>query len=273
MQTAGKGVKSYLPVSVPDSVHGLRVPLYLLPWQQSTATSLPVSFSDTCPSCPVCCSPQWDAESEKDRTPGLRHTQVHGGRKNCARKQNQEFIPFLAQAGGCSSVPRWAGLHPRQWWLGNTNTITASMKCCFSLLFPDWFFFHRVWEYPGVKSRSLVPPVSLLLSGALPTPSLAGQDEEQERPWLWAGTKTYWNLPISSPNPSPAPEKLLRRKLTPHSVNQSPMPIPQHQGPVLSVLCTQPWQGGNGIVTMAISCSNGVLLWLSWHWPFNSIVG
>lgn len=47
---------------------------------------------------------------------------------------------------------------------------------------------------------------------------------------------------VFSSNPSPAPEKPLGRKLTPPSPNHSPMPISQHQGPILSVLCTQPWQ-------------------------------
>lgn len=60
-----------------------------------------------------------------------------------------------------------------------------------------------------------------------PNPSLAGQDEEQERPGLWAGTKTSRNLPsVSRPNPSPAPEKPLGRKFNLPSPKQSPVPIP-----------------------------------------------
>lgn len=204
---------------------------------------LPVSFSGTCPSCPV---PSLDMDPalslehpwDRGRIQRVKETKLLGSDtdrsmgKGKARKQNQEFILCFPQAGGCSSIPRWAGLHPRQWWLGDTNAITSSIPP-FLLLPP----LSRLiltprdlgisWGEVRVTCPSCVSPPSW----CSPSPLTGEAGQGTGKALALDRKKASWNFPpISSPNPSLASEKPLGRKLTPPSPNQSPVPICQHWG-------------------------------------------
>lgn len=132
MQTAGKVIKSYLPVSVPDSVNGLRVPVLVAMATAHSCISpclflwhlplMPSSIAGYGPSsvagAPM--GPGENPESERDQTPGLRHRQVHGQRKG---KEAKPGIHSLLPTG------RWVFIDPQVSRAASQAVVTWGHKC------------------------------------------------------------------------------------------------------------------------------------------------
>lgn len=145
MQTAETGVKSYLPVSVPDSIHGLRVVVippppapYLLPWQQVHSCISPVSSSGTCPSCPVHCSTRWG------RIQGIKETKLLGsdsdrsmgeGKTEQGSKTRNSFPASHRQVDVCPCPGKQGSIPGNGDLETQTPSLPASSPSCFSPLF------------------------------------------------------------------------------------------------------------------------------------------
>lgn len=120
MQRAGKGVKLWVSkrsegpctCAMTKSTLPLSASLSLAPATHSSSLQHPI---------------RENSERERDQTtPGLRHRQVHGWRKSCARKQNQEFTSCFPH--------RWVFISPQEnkapFWETVTwghNAITSSI--------------------------------------------------------------------------------------------------------------------------------------------------
>ena len=127
-------------------------------------------------------------------------------------KQTKESVPHSPWAGGCSAIPRTAGLHHAQRGLGKTNAIAPNVPPSFS--FPQ-LYMGSTTSYglgsPLGQSGSAAPAVSPPTPCAPPGSSLVGWGEKQNSPWLWVSTAQQGREhpgvtnTVSSTNPKHSP--------------------------------------------------------------------